>query len=89
MPATRYAYSGDVRIAYQVTGDGPRDLVYVPGWISNVEVMWEDPGLAQAKPPGTVFSPPSTDPLGSQLRPCHRFCRRPAGDTGAVWSPHR
>jgi len=43
---TRYARSGDVNIAYQVVGDGPRDLVYVPGWISNIEVMWEDPSMA-------------------------------------------
>ena len=28
-------------------GEGPRDLIYVPGWVSNVEVMWEDPGLAR------------------------------------------
>jgi pimeloyl-ACP methyl ester carboxylesterase/class 3 adenylate cyclase len=46
VPETRYARSGDLNIAYQVVGDGPRDLVYVPGWVSNVEVMWEDPGLA-------------------------------------------
>ncbi|MEX0827258.1 MAG: adenylate/guanylate cyclase domain-containing protein [Acidimicrobiia bacterium] len=47
MPTTRYARSGDVNIAYQVVGDGSRDLVYVPGWVSNIEVMWEDPGLAR------------------------------------------
>jgi pimeloyl-ACP methyl ester carboxylesterase len=47
LPVTHYARSDDVNIAYQVTGDGPRDLVYVPGWISNIEVMWEDPGLAR------------------------------------------
>ncbi len=34
MPKTRYARSGDVSIAYQVVGDGPRDLVYVPGWVT-------------------------------------------------------
>ena len=44
-PATRYARSGDVNIAYQVVGEGP-DLVYVPGWISNVELMWDEPTLA-------------------------------------------
>jgi pimeloyl-ACP methyl ester carboxylesterase len=43
---TRYARSGDVNIAYQVVGDGPQDLVYVPGWISNIEVMWEEPSMA-------------------------------------------
>ncbi|MEX1208755.1 MAG: adenylate/guanylate cyclase domain-containing protein [Acidimicrobiia bacterium] len=47
MPATNYAKSGDVHIAYQVVGDGPRDLVHVPGFVSNIEVMWEDPALAR------------------------------------------
>ena len=47
MPTTRYALSDDLNIAYQVTGDGPRDLVFVPGWISNVEVMWEEPRMAR------------------------------------------
>jgi pimeloyl-ACP methyl ester carboxylesterase len=45
-PRTRYARSGDLQIAYQVVGDGSFDLVYVPGWVSNVEAAWEDPGLA-------------------------------------------
>jgi class 3 adenylate cyclase len=43
---TRYARSGDVSIAYQVVGDGPFDLVYVPGWVSNIELMWDEPGYA-------------------------------------------
>jgi class 3 adenylate cyclase len=43
---TRYARSGDVSIAYQVVGDGPFDLVYVPGWVSNVELMWDEPDYA-------------------------------------------
>lgn len=42
-PETRYAKSGDINIAYQVVGDGPFDLVVVPGWISNVDFAWEDP----------------------------------------------
>ena len=46
-PETRYARSGDVNIAYQVTGAGPRDLVYVPGWVSNIELMWEEPAMAR------------------------------------------
>ena len=45
LPETRYAKSGDVRIAYQVVGQGPIDLVFVPGFISNLEVHWEDPGF--------------------------------------------
>jgi pimeloyl-ACP methyl ester carboxylesterase len=42
-PETQYTKSGDVNIAYQVVGDGPLDLVYVPGWVSNVEGAWEEP----------------------------------------------
>lgn len=45
-PTTRYAKSDDVNIAYQVVGDGPFDLVYVPGFVSNIDLMWEEPGLA-------------------------------------------
>jgi pimeloyl-ACP methyl ester carboxylesterase len=45
-PETRYAKSGDLNIAYQVVGHGPLDLVYVPGWISNVELMWDEPAHA-------------------------------------------
>src|SRR6266498_2112021 len=43
LPETRYTKSGDVHIAYQVLGEGPFDLVYVPGFVSNVEEAWEDP----------------------------------------------
>jgi pimeloyl-ACP methyl ester carboxylesterase len=43
---TRYARSGEVSIAYQVVGDGPFDLVYVPGWVSNIDLMWDEPGYA-------------------------------------------
>jgi pimeloyl-ACP methyl ester carboxylesterase len=43
---TRYARSGEFNIAYQVVGEGPLDLVYVPGFVSNVELMWEEPGYA-------------------------------------------
>lgn len=42
-PTTRYAKSGDLHIAYSVTGDGPIDLVYVPTWISQLEHLWEEP----------------------------------------------
>ena len=47
IPETRYARSGDVSIAYQVIGEGPIDLILIPGFISNVELAWEEPGLAQ------------------------------------------
>jgi pimeloyl-ACP methyl ester carboxylesterase/class 3 adenylate cyclase len=48
VPETRYARAADgVHIAYQVIGDGPVDLVWVMGWASNIEVMWEEPNLAR------------------------------------------
>ncbi len=46
VPTTRYARCGDVHIAYQVTGEGPLDLVLVPGWVSHVEYAWEEPSYA-------------------------------------------
>ena len=42
-PETRYTKSGDIHIAYQVTGKGPLDLVYVPGFVSHLEYQWEEP----------------------------------------------
>src|SRR3954453_13597855 len=48
IPQVRYVRSsGDTRIAYQVTGDGPLDLVFVSGFVSNLEGYWEDPAFAQ------------------------------------------
>jgi pimeloyl-ACP methyl ester carboxylesterase len=46
-PKTQYTRSGDLHIAYQVVGEGPLDLVYVPGWVSHVELAWEEPTLAR------------------------------------------
>ena len=46
VPDTHYTRSGDKRIAYQVVGDGPMDLVFVPGFVSNLELSWEEPSLA-------------------------------------------
>jgi len=43
VPPTKYARSGDINIAYQVFGAGPVDLVVVPGWVSNIDVFWEEP----------------------------------------------
>jgi pimeloyl-ACP methyl ester carboxylesterase len=45
LPQTRYAQSGDVSIAYQVVGEGPFDVVWVPGSVSNVELGWETAAL--------------------------------------------
>jgi hypothetical protein len=54
-PKTRYATTVDrVHIAYQVVGDGPFDLVYVSGWISTIDAMWDLTGAVR--------------PLGIQIR---------------------
>ena len=45
-PETRYAKSGDVRIAYQITGQGP-DLVLAPGTTSHLDLDWEMPARAE------------------------------------------
>jgi class 3 adenylate cyclase len=42
-PDTRYVKTDDVYVAYQVVGDGPFDLLFVPGFVSNVEAAWRDP----------------------------------------------
>jgi len=47
-PETRYAKTADgVHIAYQAAGDGPVDMVFVMGWVTNIEAMWDDPGFAR------------------------------------------
>jgi pimeloyl-ACP methyl ester carboxylesterase len=46
-PKTKYARSGDVNIAYQVVGDGPIDVVFVMGWVSNIDEFWTEPGFAR------------------------------------------
>lgn len=44
-PETQYTKSGRINIAYQVFGSGNIDLVYVPGWVSNIDWMWACPEL--------------------------------------------
>lgn len=46
VPQTGYAKSGEVNIAYQVLGDGPFDVVWVPGAFSHVELNWTVPHRA-------------------------------------------
>ena len=46
-PQTLYARSGDISIAYQVSGSGPFDLVFVPGFVSNLDVYWDRPGYSE------------------------------------------
>jgi len=45
IPTTKYAKNGNINIAYQVAGDGPVDLIYVHGWVSNIDMMWLDPKI--------------------------------------------
>jgi class 3 adenylate cyclase len=56
MPDTRYARSGGVNLAYQVVGQGSVDLVLLLGWISNVELAWEEPNLRRFLERLTSFS---------------------------------
>ena len=43
LPVTQYARSGEASIAYQVVGDGPLDMLFLTGWITQVEHLWEAP----------------------------------------------
>ncbi len=45
-PETRYAKSSKGYVAYQIFGDGPRDLLFVTNWCTNLDAMWEEPSLA-------------------------------------------
>src|SRR5919109_2173121 len=45
-PQTKYTRLGDDRIAYQVLGQGPPDLVMTTGGFSQIDIVWEDPGIA-------------------------------------------
>lgn len=47
IPQTQYARSGDYYLAYQVLGDGPQTLLFAGGFVSHLELMWEEPGLAR------------------------------------------
>ncbi len=86
-PQTRYAKSGGLRIAYQVTGAGP-DLVMVPGLTSHLEIQWRDPGyrrfvrslssfcrLVRFDKPGTGLSDPVAEPPTLAGVVSRRACR--------------
>ena len=55
-PETQYARSGDFSIAFQVLGDGPFDLVFVPGFVSNLELTWDWPPLGAFYRAFTAFA---------------------------------
>lgn len=46
-PKTRFAWNGDAALAYQTLGDGEPDLLYLQGWISNVELNWDHPTMTR------------------------------------------
>lgn len=67
-PETRYARSRGYDVAYQVLGDGPKDLIIVPGFISNVDSQWIDPAHARGLRRLASFSRLITfDKLGTGL----------------------
>ena len=47
VPTIRYVRNGDVALAYQVLGDGPIDLVFLPSFLNNLEIAWESPLYAR------------------------------------------
>ncbi|MCK5456928.1 MAG: adenylate/guanylate cyclase domain-containing protein [Melioribacteraceae bacterium] len=55
-PNTKYAKSGEINIAYQVVGEGPIDIVYIPGWVSNIDMMWTESRFATFLTKLTSFS---------------------------------
>lgn len=55
-PKTKYTKSGDFNIAYQVIGEGSIDILYIPGWVSNIDMMWTEPRLAAFLTRLTLFS---------------------------------
>jgi class 3 adenylate cyclase/pimeloyl-ACP methyl ester carboxylesterase len=55
-PVTRYTRSGEASIAYQVVGDGRLDVLFMTGWISQIEQLWELPALRRFLERLSVFS---------------------------------
>lgn len=47
VPDTKYAKSGSTHIAYQVFGQGPHDLILVPGWVSQIDMFWDEPTVVR------------------------------------------
>jgi class 3 adenylate cyclase/pimeloyl-ACP methyl ester carboxylesterase len=56
VPTTRYARSGDASIAYQVVGDGPLDVLFLAGWLTQLEQLWEAPANRRFLERLTTFS---------------------------------
>jgi pimeloyl-ACP methyl ester carboxylesterase len=66
-PETRFTRSGNLHIAYQIVGEGPLDLVLVPGWVSHVELAWDEPTRASFLERLASFSRLIVDKRGTGL----------------------
>jgi len=55
-PPVRYTTSGDIHIAYRVYGDGPHDIVMIPGTLAHLDVFWAIPSYQQLLKRLTAFA---------------------------------
>ena len=55
-PKTNYTKSGNFNIVYQIIGDGSVEIIYIPGWVSNIDMKWTEPRLAAFLTRLTFFS---------------------------------
>jgi pimeloyl-ACP methyl ester carboxylesterase len=76
VPTTRYVRSGDTTIAYQLAGEGKLDLLFLPGWISQIEQLWDSSALRRFLERLAVFSR------------LILFDRRGSGLSGSVGEPY-
>jgi hypothetical protein len=82
VPETRCVRSGDVDIAFQVFGSGPRNLLALSGYRSHLEVVWEPPGFARfLERLGSIGRVPTFDKRGTKPRasPTMHACWRGCG----------
>jgi class 3 adenylate cyclase/pimeloyl-ACP methyl ester carboxylesterase len=76
VPTTRYVRSGDATIAYQLAGEGKLDLLFLPGWISQIEQLWDSSAVRRFLERLAVFSR------------LILFDRRGSGLSGSVGEPY-
>lgn len=77
----RYAWNMDTALAYQVVGSGPVDLVYLQGYLLNVELNWDHPALAHflgelARSTRLVVTDRASAARSGSLRPTPHRSRR-------------
>jgi hypothetical protein len=77
-PPVKYARSGDVNIAYQVGGQGPHDLLMIPGWVTHLGLDWNEPRWVRWFERMTSFARiVRFDKRGTACRIGRPACRRP------------